>query len=140
MAKMKVVDLHYLYNFDIHDFLSWNHLGVWNLFWACNFQISKFELKNYFQWRNDQHQSCRYLGVIQLWYSSLFIIRGHLVSQNCFNFFQISNFHFFKIVFHFKKFNFQFLVLKKIYIFKIVLYIMIYLHKNLTPANIFIFL
>ena len=43
ITKIKVVDLHELFNFGIHYFFSWNDLGSKLWFQLVFFQISKFE-------------------------------------------------------------------------------------------------
>jgi hypothetical protein len=45
MTKIKVEDLDMLFNFCIHHFFWWNHLGFQNHVWSCPF--SKFQNLNY---------------------------------------------------------------------------------------------
>jgi hypothetical protein len=41
MIKIKVVDLDELYNFDVDNIFSWNHLLFQNLVWSC---LLKFKI------------------------------------------------------------------------------------------------
>ena len=44
MTQIEVIDLDELYNFDIDDFFSWNHLIFENVIWSCLNLKFKFKL------------------------------------------------------------------------------------------------
>ncbi len=44
MTQIKVIDLDDLYNFDVDDFFSWNHLLFENVVWSCYNLKFKFKL------------------------------------------------------------------------------------------------
>jgi hypothetical protein len=44
MTKIKVIYIDDLYNFDVDDFFSWNHLVFENVLWSCHNLKFKFKL------------------------------------------------------------------------------------------------
>ena len=92
ITKIKVVDLHELFNFGIHYFFNWNDLGVSNF--GSNLSFFKFQnLKgsNLVKWQDNQNKSCRSWWVEQLLYSSLLHLKSFRVWKFGLN---LSNFKF----------------------------------------------
>ena len=92
ITKIKVVDLHELFNFGIHYFFNWNDLGVSNF--GSNLSFFKFQnLKgsNLVKWQDNQNKSCRSWWVEQLLYSSLLHLKSFRVLKFGLN---LSNFKF----------------------------------------------